>query len=62
MTYGSELCVCIVSRSDFDDIRRSQVNTLEAANDRADLARRPATGLWGASGRSECRIDRVNVN
>ena len=62
MTYGSELSVRVVSRGDFDDIRRSQINALEAADDCADLARRPATGLWGASGRSECRIDRVNVN
>ena len=62
MTYGSELCVRIVSWGDFDNVRRCQVNALETANDRADLASRPSTGLWGASGRSECRIDRVNVD
>lgn len=62
MTYRSELCVGVVSGGNFDNIRRCQVDTLKTANDRANLASRPSTGLWGTSGRSKCGIDRVNVN
>ena len=52
----------IVGRGDFDDIRRCQVNSLKTTDDRANLASGPATSLWGTSGRSECRIDCVNVD
>jgi hypothetical protein len=62
LTYCGKLCVRVVSRGDFDDIRRCQVDALKATNDRADLASRPPTGLRSASGRSECRINCVNVN
>jgi hypothetical protein len=62
LTYRSELCICVVSRGDFDDIRRCQVNALKTTDDRANLASRPATSLWGTSGRSKCRVDCVDVN
>jgi hypothetical protein len=62
MTYSSELCICIVRRSDFDNISSSNVDALKTADDGADLASRPSTGLGCASSRSKGWINRVDVD
>jgi hypothetical protein len=60
--HGRKLRVGVVRRSDFNDIGSGQVNPLKAADDRADLASRPSARFRRARGRSECRVDGVDVD
>jgi hypothetical protein len=62
MTYSSELCISVVRRSDFDNISSSNVDALKTADDGADLASRPSTGLGCAGSRSKCWINRIDVD
>ena len=60
--HGRKLRIGVVRRSDFDDVGGSQVDTLKAANDRADLASGPSTSFRRTRGRGESRIDGVDVD
>jgi hypothetical protein len=62
MTYSSELCIGVIRRSDFDNIRGSNVDALKPSDDSADLASRPSTGLGCTSSRSKGWINRVDVD
>ena len=60
--HGRKLRIGVVSRSDFNDICSGQVDALKATDDRADLASRPSAGLRRTRGRSESRVDGVDVD
>lgn len=47
--------------SNLDDIRRNQIDVLQAPEDGPELARAPAAGLGGAGGGREGRVQGVDV-
>ena len=60
--HGGELGVCVVGGRDLDDVRADEVEGLEAAQDRAEFAGRPAAGFGGASGGGDfCRGRKMSV-
>ena len=61
-SHSRQLSISIIRGRDFDDIRRDEVQALEATDDGADLARAPAARFGGARRGREGRVDGVDVD
>lgn len=53
-SHGGQLSICVVGRSDFNDISGDQVDALKTPNDSSELACSPATSLRSTSSRRDC--------
>ncbi len=60
-SHGRQLGIGVVRRCDLDDIGGDDVQTVEAPQNRPQLARRPATRLRRASCRRESRVNGVDL-
>ena len=60
-SHSSELGIGIIRGSDLDDVRGHNLESIQAAQDGAQFARRPTSGLRGAGRRCKGGIDRVDL-
>lgn len=61
-SHSRELGVGVISRSNLDDIRGHDVQTVEPAKDGPQLARRPSSRLRRTCGRRERGVNGVNLH
>ena len=61
-SHGGQLSVCVISRSNFDDIGGNEVDALKTTDDGAELAGGPSTSLGSTSSRGKGRVKSVDVN
>lgn len=60
-SHCGQLGVCIVCWRYFDNVRSHKVDAFQPTDDGAELARRPASGLWSACSRSESWVEGVDI-
>jgi len=57
-----KLCICVIGRSHFDDVRAHDVKAIKSTKDGAQLARGPAASLGRSSSRCKRRVNGINID
>jgi len=60
--HGGKFCVGVISRRNLYKVRRHDVQSVQTADDRTQLASTPPARLRRACSRRECWVDRININ